>query len=241
MYEIIFTYHEKNENGKYDTNNSKELRKKITGKKDEDVPLENIAKFIILQFSRRNIWVTGVQIFEYVKKEISFRETDNGIVIKNRKFNLSDNIVVSMEEQETAVPTASPITTQSVATPDDGKYVNIEGKHPHNNGVRRPVDWVVFAPEPQQMLEIKQKSLRFTPEKKYPIFEKQISGIGEVYVMLDDVGREQLVSDKYFVPGNTQLFADKELGFSENQQSRDGGKLYWGGTSGSEMPEIRKR
>lgn len=39
-----------------------------------------------------------------------------------------------------------------------------------------------------------------------------------------------------------QLFADNELGFSENQQQRDGGKLYWGtANSDPNMPDIRRR
>lgn len=197
------------------------------------------------QFARRDIIVTDVEIFELSKNKVSFKESKGGIIIKNKKFlfdggGTEDSTIIVEDMMQPATTTTQQIIA---ATPDEnGQYVNIEGKHPHNNGVRRPVDWVVFAPEPQQMLEIKQKSLRFTPEKKYPIFEKQISGVGEAYVMLDDAGREQLVSDKYFVPGNTQLFADKELGFSENQQSRDGGKLYWGGAnSDPKMPEIRKK
>ena len=60
--------------------------------------------------------------------------------------------------------------------------------------------------------------------------------------MQDDTGREQLVSDKYFVPANVNLFADRELGFSQNQQQRDGGKLLWGGAQQEpDMPDIRRR
>jgi hypothetical protein len=56
------------------------------------------------------------------------------------------------------------------------------------------------------------------------------------------MGREQLVSDKYFVPGNINLIADKELGFSESQNKRDGGNLLWGSASiDSNMPDIRRR
>ena len=142
------------------------------------------------QFARRDILITDVEIFELSKNKISFKESKGGIIIKNKKFlfdggGTEDSTIIVEDMMQPATPTTHQQTT--VAIPDDGKYVNIEGKHPHNNGVRRPVDWVVFAPEPQQMLEIKQKSLRFTPEKKYPIFEKQISGVGEAYVMLDDV------------------------------------------------------
>lgn len=242
MFEITFTYHERDEDGKYDINNSKEFTKKITNKKDEDgIPLESVAKLIIFQLSKRNIWVTGVQIFEYVKKEISFRETNNGIVIKNKKFNFADNIIVSEEEEETVAPPTKMVE-------ENNNHVNIQeqvsnvGLHPHEQGrQRRPIDWMLFSPELPHLPEIKQKGYKLTIDKKYPVFEKKTSGLGELFVITDDTGREQLVSDKYFVPGNIQLFADKELGFSENQQKRDGGNLYWGGANiDSNMPDIRR-
>jgi hypothetical protein len=58
--------------------------------------------------------------------------------------------------------------------------------------------------------------------------------------MVDDTGREQLVSDKYFVPGDPVLFADRELGFSESPSQRDGGKPYWGNAAQEpDMPNLR--
>jgi hypothetical protein len=94
------------------------------------------------------------------------------------------------------------------------------------------------------MSEVKQKGLRFTPDKKYPVFQVQPhpTGVGEVFKMVDDTGREQLVSDKYFVPGEPVLFADRELGFSETNAQRDGGKLYWGNAASQpDMPVLRRR
>lgn len=60
-------------------------------------------------------------------------------------------------------------------------------------------------------------------------------------MIIDDAGKEQFVTDLYFVPANISLFADKELGFSESQQKKDGGKLLWGdATLDSNMPKIRR-
>lgn len=116
-------------------------------------------------------------------------------------------------------------------------------QHPHNStNSRRPIDFVVFTPELHQMPEIRQKNLRFTPDKKYPVFEKKEGIGGEIFLMVDDAGREQLVSDKYFVPGNINLLGDKELRFSESPSQRDGGKLYWGNANSEpDMPDIRRR
>lgn len=93
------------------------------------------------------------------------------------------------------------------------------------------------------MLEVRQKNLRFTPDKKYPVYQKKPSPTGgEIFLMVDDTGREQLVSDKYFIPGNINLFGDKELGFSQDQAQRDGGNLYWGSANNEpDMPDIRRR
>jgi hypothetical protein len=102
----------------------------------------------------------------------------------------------------------------------------------------------VFAPEPQQLFEAKRKGLKFTENRKYPVFQKTMSptGIGEIYVLEDDAGREQTVSDVYFVPGNVNLVADRELGFSESPQDRDGGRLLYNNASVDPgMPDLRGR
>ena len=68
------------------------------------------------------------------------------------------------------------------------------------------------------------------------------NGVGEIFVIQDDTGREQAVSDAYFVPANINLIADRELGFSETQEEKDGGVLYWGNASSDPgMPDVRRR
>ena len=114
--------------------------------------------------------------------------------------------------------------------------------HPHNqNGSRRPIDAAVFSPEAHHMKDV--KNFRLTPQRKYGIVEKK-QGLmlgSETYVVLDNDGREQEISDIYFTPGNVQLYADRELGFSETGQQRDGGKLFWGGANSEpDMPNIRR-
>lgn len=187
------------------------------------------------QLARRDIWIVDVEVFELTKKQVNCKETKGGIIIKNKKFLFEgqENVVVVHE-------IAEPVSQPQL-------QVNIQGQaeFPHEqNKPKKPIDWVVFAPEPGHMPEIKAKNMRFTNDKKYPIFAKKKSptGLDEVLTTIDDLGREQHVYDKYFVPGNIMLIGDKELGFSETPKDRDGGNLYWGSAnSGFDMPDIRRR
>lgn len=243
-FEVCYKYHEKIE-GDYNKDETKSFKKKV-GDPFEEVSLEKLAGAIMAQLARRDVWILDVEVFELSKKPVSFKESKGGIILKNKKFNFDgggeDASTVIVQDMVQA-----PAPAPQHASND--QYVNIQGKSdlsrtllPHEQGQpRRAIDWMVFSPELPQMTEIKQKNLRFTPEKKYPVFEKKDGLSGEVFLMIDDTGREQLVSDKYFIPGNIQLVADKELGFSENQRQREGGKLYWGGASQEpDMPDIRR-
>lgn len=248
-FEVTYKYHERLE-GDYNKEETKSFKKKV-GDPFEDVPLEKLAGAIMAQLARRDVWIVDVEVFELSKKSVSFKESKGGIILKNKKFNFDgggeDASTVIVQDMVQAAP-----PQQYIPPANNGQHVNIQGQaainpskgvHPHEQGQpRRPIDWMVFYPELHHMTEIKQKNLRFTPDKKYPVFEKREGVGGEIFVMIDDTGREQLVSDKYFVPGNVQLLADKELGFSQNQQQRDGGKLYWGGANPDpDMPDIRRK
>ena len=84
--------------------------------------------------------------------------------------------------------------------------------------------------------------LRFTLEKKYPVFAEQLqlNGVGMAYKTVDDTGREQLISDEYFIPADAMLVADRELRFSETPESREGGNLLWGGAKREDnMPKLK--
>ena len=93
-YEVVYFFHPRDEEGNYQKNETKELKKKV-GDAFEDVPLEKLASVVMSQLARRDIWVFDVKIQELVKKEISFKETKGGIVIKNKKFlEFDDNQIL---------------------------------------------------------------------------------------------------------------------------------------------------
>lgn len=256
-YEVTYKYHERAEEGGYNREETKTFKKKV-GDPFEEISLERLAAAVMAQLARRDIWIVDVEVYELSKKQVSFKESKGGIILKNKKFLFdgggedASTIVVEDMIQQAPQPTFAPPPQQNVQWGQSPQQVNIagqaaprpmNGQHPHERtGPRRPVDWVVFSPELPQMVEVRQKNLRFTPDKRYPVFEKRPNGaLGEVFVMVDDTGREQLVSDKYFIPGKVELFADRELGFSETQNQRDGGRLYWGSAANEpDMPVLRR-
>jgi len=226
-FEVTYKYHERKD-GVYIKEELKSLKKKV-GDPFEEVPLEKLAGAVMAQLARRDIFVVDVDIAELSRKQVSFKETNGGVVIKNRKFlfdqasNLIVQQVVEVPENSGSIPNQHQVQTST--TGDLG----------------RPIDVVIFSPELPQMTEIKKKGLRLTPDKKYPVYGREQIGMMTVLKIIDDVGRQQNVSDVYFVPGNIKLMADRELGFSETQKERDGGKLNWAGAiDDSAMPDIRR-
>jgi len=95
-YEVKYLYHNKKEDGGgYDRESTEEIVKKI-GDPFDDVPLEKLAAAILMQMARRDIWVVDVKITELKKQEIAFKESTDGIVLKNKKFTL-DSIAGALE------------------------------------------------------------------------------------------------------------------------------------------------
>lgn len=254
-FECIYHYHEKVD-GEYDKQETKTFKKKV-GDPFDDVSLEKLAASIMAQMARRDIWITDVQIFELSKKEISFKESKGGIIIKNKKFlfdgGSGEESFVKVEEIIQNSPLQNPqymvSEFQQTSNPSmPVQQLSAAAVHPHNQQklqqpTRRAIDQMVYLPEPMHLHTAKQKNLRFTVNKKYPIFEKRPSpNGGEIFITQDDVGREQMVSDVYFVPANINLIADRELGFSETKEEKDGGNLYWGNAATDPgMPDLRRR
>ncbi len=242
-FEVRYLYYERDDDGDYNREEQKELRRTI-GEAYEDIPLSKLATAIMAQMARRDIWVTDVEVFEFAKKSVNFRETKGGIILKNKKYLLdSANLEPREVDMDQPAPGLQP-HQQMVQHRPESYSANGNGDQPHNNGLqgRRPVKFMKFAPELHMLSEIKQKGMKFTEDRKYPVYQVQPhpTGVGEVYKMVDDVGREQLISDKYFVPADVNLFGDKELRFSETPEQRDGGQLYWGGAAAEvDMPQLR--
>jgi len=252
-FECVYHYHERID-GEYNKEETKTFKKKV-GDPLDDVQLEKLAGAIMAQLARRDIWIINVDVYEISKKQVSFKEAKGGIVLKNKKFLFdggAETCIVAVEENQSSIAscsnqyTVSEYHSKPAADSEQTLSAASTAIQPHNMvrpQVRRAIDIMVYSPEPQQLFEAQKKGLKFTVDKKYEIYEKRPNpkGLGEIFVIQDDIGREQTIPDTYFVPANINLFGDRELGFSENPKERDGGNLYWGGAGSDTMPNLRGR
>lgn len=238
-FEILFKYHEKTENG-YDTVEQKTFKKKC-GDAYEEIPLEKVALLVMGQLARRDIWIVDVEINEFVKKPISFRETKGGIVIKNKKFSLDAKL-----ENSVVVEECLPEKQSQPANVNLANQVNNKVVHPHEVMKRdlpskKPIGQMVFAPEPQQIREVAKYKL--TVDKKYAIYEKKSSPTGgDLFVILDDLQREIIISDKFFIPAAVNLIGDDEFANQETSYfgaSTKEPKLNWNGVVSDNVPHLR--
>lgn len=89
-FEVKYSYFKEVSRGRY--NEEEAFSDSIfVGDGAEEVPVENLAAKIMSLLARRNIFVHDIEIYEIVKNKISFKEYQDGIQIKNRKFSFDDS------------------------------------------------------------------------------------------------------------------------------------------------------
>jgi len=229
-YEVIYKYHEKDESGNYKKDEIKELKKKI-GTAYEDVTLEKLASVIMSQLARRDVWILpDVEIYEYKKVKINFRETKGGIVIKNKKFELDTDANIIVHEFTEGQPTNG----MMVPVQPPNNKINIAGP------TGRPIKWVALDPDERNLARVRGSGLSFVPNKRYPVFSeaadpKQFGRM--IYTMLDENKREVTTFDDYF------LNADQKMvqGFHSTVDRDSEPKLAYGNYEKDPMPDIRGR
>lgn len=223
-YEVTFYFKQKNkETGEYAP--EQESFKKRVGDPYEDTPVETLASLVLRQLARRDIFVEDVEIFEITKKKISFKESKNGITIKNKKFGLDDTFEITAEQDQ----------PEEIIQNTNTNEVDKPIKEVLSTSKLRPIKKMLFAPEPQQQIKLLKQGIKLTPNKTYDIFkiEKHINGITEIYLLVDDNGKDKLVADDYFVPPTKLDEAPDDFGLSD-----DG--LNWGGVINDSIPSLRK-
>jgi hypothetical protein len=222
-YEVIFYYKAKDkETGIYKEEESNNFKKRV-GDPYEDTPIEKLASVIMKQLARRDVWVEDIEIYEITKKKINFKETKNGIIIKNKKIILDDNfeIDIKQENENEIIETRSTVEISSQQKNETGVV----------KGTTRVLRRMLFAPEPQQQINLLKQGVKLTPDKVYDIYkiEKGLNGISEIYLILDDNNHEKKVADDCFVPATNLSQEDEEL--------NDG--LNWGGVIKGSLPSVR--
>ena len=225
-YEVKYLFHERLEDGQYDKDETKELKRRV-GDPYEDVPIEKLATAVMSQLARRDIWVVDVDIFEFKRQKINFRETKGGIVIKNKKFSLDNETNIIMQEEQpvvqtpqhnTQVPQHAPALAQipsaitNLPTPYEATPAAPKG---------RPVKYVTLDTSRDTLMAIGKKHLKFSPNKRYPVYSErpdQQTGI-MVFGMIDDLGREINVTNDYFIP-ESRLEFDNEIRLPEQEKQK---------------------
>lgn len=205
-YEVTYFYKESTEiAGTY----SEEILSKTSkiGKFDEEISLEVLAGKIMAQLARRNILIVDIEIYEYTKKKISYKESKDGIVIKNKKFSFDSGAVISsesetdeelnniLENQDLLNKLKSALGTSSCQKP----LVNIATRNNIENDGRKALRYETYDPELLNSHKIEQKGYKFTVGKRYPIYSEK-KGLGTInYITKDDRNKEVEISAECFV------------------------------------------
>ena len=263
-FEVLYRYHERLNEGGYNKDSTKELRRKV-GDPFEDVSLEKLAPLIMSQLARRDIWVVDVEIYELKKQKINFRETKGGIIIKNKKFILDgDNNNIACQDIVEELPTSSINSSvmPSVVAPHNQLAVNLQ----QQSMPKRPIKFVVLddtgviqdasGNRMPVSLAIKKAGLQFHAGQRYPVFQemddprdKRTDKFGhpaldrkKVYVMLDDMRRELVASQDYFVPADIRLErSTADDPWDTNIVSKDPKLMYEQEETNTKMPDLRRR
>jgi hypothetical protein len=237
-YEIIYRYKEATDVPGVYSEEVKEKSSKI-GKVTDEVDLEDLASKVMTQLARRNVLIVEVEIWEYARKRVSYRETANGIVIKNKKFSFDSRGVVETGEFEDEVQDEEfkPLPEPSRELADRSCPLVQRDRPAHRRALRHEI----FEPEPLALHKAKQRGLAFTVGKKYPIYSERSIGTSVAYKTTDDKGKEVEVSSEYFVAIGAGLMQQDEgptyVG-AENQKEEIN---LWGNHEQSEMPDIRRK
>lgn len=252
-FEVVYKYYQRLEdNGEYDRENTQTL-KKIYGKNQEEYSLDKLAVNIYQQMARRDIWIYDVEIFEFAKKKISFKQNKTDLIIKNKRFSpktgMLEDIGVDEEEPQTHIAPANILpapAAQIVHHQPAIEAVNLappirsqQNLAPSSPKPRRVIKMVVF--DPMSPNERAKFPYKFTPGKKYPVYKERISpsGIGMLIETVDDLGNIVSVSDELFVVEDINLVGDQEAGFSEQKSGLSDKTLNWSGVVKGDVPKLR--
>jgi hypothetical protein len=167
------------------------------GKSNEDIPFEVLASKILSQLARRNILIVNFEIFEFQKKKINYKEADDGIVIKNKKYKFDGKVnnFVDLNYESDVDDDHSEEEQERDVFPCKVKTI----KPNVNLHQQPPIRYEFFDPELMSLHKAKQKGLKFTQGKKYPILAEENLGAGNlIYKTRDDLNKEVKVSAEYF-------------------------------------------
>lgn len=263
MYELIFHYRDEVEKGSY---SEEEKTKKIkVGNIEEDTPIEAVAGKIFAQLARRNILVVDVEIYEFTKKKLSYKETEDGFLIKNKKFKFDDGIDSSVVDTTIEEPNdnlnklfdilaANPKLIEALRGGGNGQPSGASSpiatpplstpprQMPHEKMTKeKPLRNEIFDPPPWLLKEARSRGLKFTIGKQYPILKEKLAdnpSAGMLYTTVNDSGEKQVLAGIHFNPIQVRLEGNFQEGPIE--PSKPISNLSWDGVVDDPgMPALR--
>lgn len=216
MFEVEFKYYKQKEDLDYNKDEPLVFRNKF-GKIDEDYPKEKLAKYILTQLARRDIFIYDVDVYEFTKKKVNFKLGKNGFSIAGSKFNNSDlaedcNLENDVPSEPQEIPHApGPHSPKPpIQQPQQNKFVNLANRI-NDTKTRKIMRKVSFVP-PLRMDKTK-FPYKFTLNKVYPVYSERYvpNGIGMYITTVDDNNDVLEVIDEYFVPANAALEFENEM------------------------------
>jgi hypothetical protein len=254
-YEVIIHYREIK-----DEELSEDVKKKKikVGSPYDDLELDVCAGKVIAQLANRKRKVEEVEIFQFTKKKLSYKETEDAIFIKNRKFSFDDGPVVQSsgqtpEEQLMTLLQANPTLLQNLGQMVQPQQLQALGQtvpqqvaaQSQVNGTpnvsplqgvgQRVLRKEVFDPPHPGVAQIEQG---FTVGKEYPIYEEISRGMPpftrNFYLVGDNNGKKSKKPAEFFVPQRQKLkHADDMMGDDrESDIQLDYGDSAWEGAVG---------
>lgn len=237
-YEIIFHYKEVSDKPGVYLDEVKTKTCKV-GKATEDVAMDVLAGKVMSQLARRNILIVDVEIYEFAKKKIGYRESADGIVIKNKKFSFDTGAVTVTDEFESeseAEEDFKPIPSTSKEIANRSCPLNAKNLAP-----KRAIRQEIYDPDPVALHKAKQKGLKFTPGRKYPIFSEESLGSTLVYTSRDDSGKEVKVNAEYFVAIGSGLMEQENAPTYVGAENQKEEINLWNNYEQVDMPDIRRK
>jgi hypothetical protein len=246
-YEVKYFYHERTDDG-FDKSETKEMVKRL-GTAYEEVPAEKLAGSIMSQLVRRDIWVVDVEVYEYAKKQVAFKESKGGVVIKGKKYSFDGATIVAEEEPQAAPQQASPPPGQSQpghplavrntvqafpVGPDAPPQANVNLADQMYFRNKKPLRSEIYNPDQMVAAAARQRRLPFTIGKQYPIYEERLVGSEVSYITINDLGQKSVLNHRHFIVPQklTRGFAGEEVSTDVNL---DYGNPY----ENMPMPDLR--
>lgn len=167
-YEVRYHYHPKKEDGVGYDMDKKEVMTKKVGKSFDDTPLEKLAGAVMSQMARRDVLIFDVEVDEFVRKSINFKETKDGrgIVLKNKRFSFNSTAdMVSCDVHEEVEHHEEEMYPHEVLKMPQQPKALPQGVQPHEIANQDQMMESLYAANPNRNVPVRRQAL----QKKYNI------------------------------------------------------------------------